>query len=73
MDADRYGVMTGETTSTFGTRLQSFQERKVLDVLGHNLRRIYGEPRRDALPANLRELIDRLEKAERDIMHASDR
>jgi hypothetical protein len=65
--------MNHDTIWSPGARSRTFQERSVLDVLGHNLRKVYGEPKRDALPANLSELIARLERAERKAVHASDR
>ncbi len=64
-------MMKHDTLWRLGTRSHSVQERSVLDVLGHNLRKVYGEPGRDALPAHLRELIDRLAKAERKPVRAS--
>ncbi len=50
----------------FNATSQSFQERGVLDVLGHNLRRVYGEPEREDLPDRLQDLVARLEQAERE-------
>ncbi|HEV2559734.1 MAG TPA: hypothetical protein VGU45_14005 [Microvirga sp.] len=45
----------------------------MLDVLGHNLRRVYGEPEGDNLPDRLRDLVLRLQETERESLPASDR
>ena len=45
----------------------------MLDVIGHSLKKVYGEPNADTMPEYLRELVARLESAERDAMHASER
>ncbi len=51
----------------------SFQERGVLDVIGHGLKKVYGEPEEDPLPETLRHLVSELEQAERRSMRSSDR
>jgi hypothetical protein len=57
---------------SLGAQSHSFQERGVLELIGHNLKRVYGEPKNDTLPERLRELIAKLERAERDLMPASE-
>jgi hypothetical protein len=66
-------MMTYDRGWSLGAQSYSFQERGVLDVLGHNLRRVYGEPEGDHLPDHLKELVLRLEETERETMLASDR
>lgn len=39
-----------------------FEERQVLDALGHGLRKIYGEPEAEPLPERLQELIEELKE-----------
>ncbi len=51
----------------------SFQERGVLDLIGHSLKKVYGEPEQNPLPDTLRHLVDRLEQAERSTLRSSDR
>lgn len=66
-------MIINEASWSLGVQSHSFQERGVLDILGHSLKKVYGEPEREALPDRLRELIGRLEQAERGEMHASER
>jgi hypothetical protein len=66
-------MMTYERGWSLGAHSSSFQERGVLDVLGHNLRRVYGEPEGDNLPDRLRDLVLRLQETERESLPASDR
>lgn len=66
-------MIINESGWSLGAQSHSFQERGVLDLLGHSLKKVYGEPSRDTLPAELQELVARLESAERGAMRASDR
>jgi hypothetical protein len=66
-------MITSETGWSLGAQSHSFQERGVLDLIGHSLKRIYGVPERDALPEQLRDLIGRLERAEREALNTSER
>jgi hypothetical protein len=66
-------MITSETGWSHWAQSHSFQERGVLNLLGHNLKKVYGDPERDALPEHLRDLVGRLERAEREALHATER
>jgi hypothetical protein len=66
-------MIINETSWSLGAQSHTFQERGVLDLLGHSLKKVYGEPERDALPEEMQKLISRLEQAECGRMRASDR
>jgi hypothetical protein len=45
---------------TLGVTLCAFEERQVLDILGHGLRNVLPEAWNEPLPPNLQELADAL-------------
>ncbi|WP_046861611.1 NepR family anti-sigma factor [Microvirga massiliensis] len=56
-----------------GVRSQWLGQRQALDLLGSSLRQVYAKLEREPLPDRLRELVGKLEEADRDGMCASKR
>ena len=56
-----------------GVRPQWLGQRQALDLLGSSLKQVYSELEREPLPDRLRELVAKLEEAESEGLHASER